>query len=310
MEGFRLFIVVIWLASAAALTSEEKAEFAADVELVENGDMYSFFSSGYPPHAIDNSVNPSEASVQNFTYNITINPDNTGNTVWCTSLGPVGFATNGVAIYNALTGETTDANVYEVFDDCKGHSSPDGAYHYHQFPVCVGDITVEDQFIGIALDGNPIYGPKASDQVNLLTSADLDACHGRFFNSEYRYHMTTDFPYVIGCYKAEPAASSPGGGPGGQRPPPGGNGPPTGRKKRQIDQQVTCTNTDGSGELCDCTSGVLTRCDTLTGGDTCESTSTQNAAGASTVEDGNSGSRLTAGCMAAATAILMMTMII
>ena len=43
-----------------------------------NGDVYKFFSSGYPPHTIDNSVNPSVASVQNFTYNITINPDNTG----------------------------------------------------------------------------------------------------------------------------------------------------------------------------------------------------------------------------------------
>lgn len=59
----------------------------------------------------------------------------------------------------------------------------------------------EDEFLGIALDGNPIYGPNASDVISLLTSADLDACHGRFVRGRYRYHFTADFPYTIGCYK-------------------------------------------------------------------------------------------------------------
>lgn len=67
--------------------------------------------------------------------------------------------------------------------------------------ACVGDITTDDEFIGIAIDGNPIYGPKASDKTELLTSADLDACHGRFVGGKYRYHITEDFPYIIGCYK-------------------------------------------------------------------------------------------------------------
>lgn len=52
---------------------------------------------------------------------------------YCTSLGPIGFALNGVPIFNALTGEDTDAVLNEIFDNCKGHSSPNGAYHYHQF---------------------------------------------------------------------------------------------------------------------------------------------------------------------------------
>ena len=55
----------------------------------------------------------------------------------------MGFAINGVAIYNALTGETTDAVRYEVFDDCKGHSSPSGAYHYHQYPGLCNTETLE-----------------------------------------------------------------------------------------------------------------------------------------------------------------------
>lgn len=74
---------------------------------------------------------------------------------------------------------------------------------YNFVTVCVGDMDTEDEFIGIALDGNPIYGPKASDQTDLLTSSDLDACHGRFVDGKYRYHITTDFPYVLGCYKGK-----------------------------------------------------------------------------------------------------------
>lgn len=56
-----------------------------------------------------------------------------GDELWCTRLGPVGFAKNGVAIYNALTGFGLDAVYYEEFDECQGHASPGGSYHYHQF---------------------------------------------------------------------------------------------------------------------------------------------------------------------------------
>ena len=45
----------------------------------------------------------------------------------------MGFAKNGVAIYNALTGSGLDAVYYEEFDECQGHASPGGSYHYHQF---------------------------------------------------------------------------------------------------------------------------------------------------------------------------------
>lgn len=62
----------------------------------------------------------------------------------------------------------------------------------------------EDEFLGVAMDGHPIYGPKASDRTELLTSADLDECHGRLVSGVYRYHITADFPYAIGCYICEP----------------------------------------------------------------------------------------------------------
>jgi len=118
------------------------------------------------------------------------------------------------------------------------------------------------------LDGNPIYGPKASDFDEDLTSADLDACHGRFKDGRYRYHVTADFPYIVGCFKAE-AAEKEGAsdGPGGGRPPPA-------RRRRQTEDAV-CTNTEYGAMLCDCTSGTLTQCDTLTDDDAhlCDDTS-------------------------------------
>ena len=30
-----------------------------------------------------------------------------------------------------------------------------------------------------------------------LTSRDLDECHGKWHGSEYRYHVTADYPYFL-----------------------------------------------------------------------------------------------------------------
>ena len=136
--------------------------------------------------------------------------------------------------FGLLLVEGSDA---EVFDRCNGHSDVSGVYHYHQAPGSdnCGDTytAVEDQFVGtlvinlnvliveeqdslqptcfglpllnvvsgVALDGFPIYGPHASDKVDgPLTSDDLDICHGRMVDGKYRYHLTYDFPYVLGCF--------------------------------------------------------------------------------------------------------------
>lgn len=57
----------------------------------------------------------------------------TGDQIWCVNKGPIGYLTNGVAIYSALTKPGHDAVHYEDFDDCQGHTSPTGVYHYHKF---------------------------------------------------------------------------------------------------------------------------------------------------------------------------------
>ena len=60
----------------------------------------------------------------------------------------------------------------------------------------------EDEFLGFALDGYPIYGPLTSGG-HVLTTADLDTCHGQTRDGAYEYRITYDFPYVLGCYRGE-----------------------------------------------------------------------------------------------------------
>jgi hypothetical protein len=49
----------------------------------------------------------------------------------------------------------------------------------------------------------------------------LDPCNGRVGpDGVYRYHATTTFPYVLGCYRGTPSDSAGAGDPGGGGPPP------------------------------------------------------------------------------------------
>lgn len=61
-------------------------------------------------------------------------------------------------------------------------------------------------YIGVAFDGYPIYGPLASwhnSGGSNLTTSDLDKCHGSSGSGSYRYYMTYDWPYILGCYKGK-----------------------------------------------------------------------------------------------------------
>ena len=117
-------------------------------------------------------------------------------------MGTIGLALNGVPFFNPYTFIGTDAVENELFDSCDGHPTPEnGAYHYHDHPSCVFDLEsgVPSEVVGVALDGYPIYGPN-DENGNELMSADLDECHGRWINGNYQYHITQDFPYILGCY--------------------------------------------------------------------------------------------------------------
>jgi hypothetical protein len=152
----------------------------------------------------------------------------------CVSMGMIGVALNGVAIFNALDAMGRDAVAHEVQDLCSGHPEPRGTYHYHGPSPCLPGATQNEQLIGYAIDGFGIYSTYDAGGAE-LTNANLDVCHGRTSTvlwdgkpqSIYHYVLTREYPYTIGCFMGSPQhlhQGPPPGGPGGpggfRRPPP------------------------------------------------------------------------------------------
>lgn len=110
-------------------------------------------------------------------------------------------------------------------DTCGGHATP---YHFHVDLSCsyspnaaasASSVTTHSPLIGVALDGRGIYG--AWESSNTLPT--LDACNGHTgttpgtasmsasgsaltgitglaSSAVYHYHLTTFFPYTLGCF--------------------------------------------------------------------------------------------------------------
>ena len=176
-------------------------------------------------------------------------------------LGSLGVAINGVPIFGPTEGGGGD--VYALgggFTECGGHNGPTG-YHYHTFDATGSDdclfseeeVSAESVLFGYAFDGYPIYSGnyqftssyELTDDTLFATdtwaahtyvegSGDLDECNGRIDeDGNYAYYTTDEFPYVLGCFVGEVAASEGGGGDagGGGRggpPPEDGQAPPEG----------------------------------------------------------------------------------
>ena len=132
--------------------------------------------------------------------------------------GEAGVMVSGVGLFNAFDAGNRDAGAWETQDGCDGHPEQTGQYHYHTLSSCIDDIGVS-RVIGWALDGFPITGPMVGEG-NVLTSDDLDECHGLTsivdIDGEsvqtYHYVMTQDFPYSVSCFRGR--ATNPPGLPG------------------------------------------------------------------------------------------------
>lgn len=133
--------------------------------------------------------------------------------------GEAGVMVTGVGLFNAFDAGNRDAGAWEIQDGCDGHPEVTGEYHYHTLSTCIDDVGIST-VIGWALDGFPITGAQVADG-NVLTTSDLDECHGITGPVEidgetvqtYHYVMTQDFPYSVSCFRATPA-DPPGGGVG------------------------------------------------------------------------------------------------
>ena len=133
----------------------------------------------------------------------------------CLGLGPIGVLSDGVLLFNGLDAGGRDAAAHEVLDSCDGHPAPGGTYHHHTVPSCLlARATGTATLAGYALDGFGIFVERDAAG-NLLTNADLDACHGRTSTvpwdgaqvSMYHYVATAEYPYTVGCYHGTPVSS-------------------------------------------------------------------------------------------------------
>ncbi|NDA46091.1 MAG: YHYH protein [Alphaproteobacteria bacterium] len=172
--------------------------------------------------------NPNMIRAQDVVLRLPVDPKPAAQPV-CASMGMIGFALSGVAIFNALDARGRDAAVWEILDRCGGHPERTGEYHYHDFSPCLQDSAGKagrhSDLVGYALDGYGFYGPHG-EAGQRLTNADLDACHGHAhqlmkdgrMQLAYHYHFTDEYPYSLGCFTGVPVAG--GRAPGPNRPPP------------------------------------------------------------------------------------------
>ncbi len=166
-------------------------------------------ASNDPAHAYDS--NPNTIKEQQLTYNLNAGPG-MSNTPNCME-GEAGVMLTGVALFNAFDAGGRDAGAWEVQDNCDGHPQESGEYHYHTLSRCIKDVSVQT-VIGYALDGFPITGPKV-EEGSILTTDDLDACHGiasqiildGVKTTAYHYVMTQDFPYSVSCFQSKPTTA-------------------------------------------------------------------------------------------------------
>lgn len=209
---------------------------------IENG-MLHYVSDGLPNHerqaeyALPNGgVRVPDASsataeadptvAQQYDYTIPLTPVKAA-TPTSTSLGVIGVMISGASLFNPYEGDgstvATQSNFFvlnaageEVWflDDCGGHPTPMGQYHYHALPKCV-TATIDEaggpsHIIGIAFDGYPIYGDRDILGTQ-ITAADLDECNGvtsatpEFPNGVYHYVLldVADSTSSIRCFSGK-----------------------------------------------------------------------------------------------------------
>jgi hypothetical protein len=182
--------------------------------------------------------NPNHLGTQSISWSLPANPA-AASRAGCVTLGPIGVLSDGVLLYDALDGEGRDAVAHEVLDSCAGHPDQSATYHHHDIPPCIlNAASGRSTLVGYVTDGYGIYVERDAHG-NLVTNADLDACHGRtstvVWNGKkrkiYHYDATLEYPYTIGCFHGTPISTSQGGGGGGganRGGPDGGPGGPPG----------------------------------------------------------------------------------
>lgn len=208
--------------STAVDISALKSKFGSNVTVSIDGNYLVIKSNGVPDHkspyfkgttwesslyesyngTAKFSQNPNVIKSQNLTFRIPLKPTEATNKT-ATSLGPIGVAINGVPFFNQYAAMNAPlTNEIFSFDQYNGHPQQQGQYHYHVEPLYITKTKGKTAFLGLLLDGFPVYGPTENGKT--VTNADLDKYHGHshatteFPNGIYHYHVTDADPYING----------------------------------------------------------------------------------------------------------------
>lgn len=168
-----------------------------------------YFGTGHAsyeaPHA-GMQVNPHRIAAQNIVFRIPAAPSMAAPSD--TPLGPIGVAVNGVVFFNQYAAMRMPlTNEILSFDRFNGHPSPSNQYHYHVEPLWLTESRGRSAFLGVLLDGYPVYG---TTDASGTTPTDLDSCNGHtgataeYPAGVYHYHVTSAPPYISGCFRGSP----------------------------------------------------------------------------------------------------------
>ncbi len=193
-------------------------------------------SNGMPsyPYA---AKTPNPLIAQNWNFSFTLTPKIAAQPTSIRGLlSIVGFSLTGLPIFTPIEAQQPARQAFGdpvyngIVDLCKGHTAPVFSYHLHAIDTLTACNLGPDPIVGYALDGFPIYGPQgcldrrcnqvvtfessyvrtgdpttnAWDAYSYVANDDpkkLDECNGRIGpDGTYRYHATSAWPYVIGCF--------------------------------------------------------------------------------------------------------------
>ena len=152
------------------------------------------------------AINPNKIASQSIVFRIPVSP--LATTASDTPLGPMGIAVNGVVLFNQYAaGRTPLTSEIVSFDRYNGHPSPSNQYHYHVEPLWLTASLGKATYIGVLLDGFPVYGTIDSSG---SAPTDLDSCNGHtgatteYPQGIYHYPITSAPPYISGCFHGSP----------------------------------------------------------------------------------------------------------
>ena len=139
---------------------------------------------------------------ENNAWQVPLNPVLADEITPSNPMGFTGVFINGVGFFdpNALPfGEYQpefDTVLRGELDVCSGHAGQADDYHYHAAPYCILEDVEPGSIVGFALDGFPIYGFTNADG----SEPELDKCNGQTDETGYHYHITPEYPYILGCF--------------------------------------------------------------------------------------------------------------